>query len=171
MSLTPDSLKPGDQMILVQTFKLSDHIHQHIEYVLTKYELGNELLLLTHGYLVSLDHNTYETRINGIGMLFANTKLAKKKFESAWDKYVARYDWDPEVEAIPVLKSNHINGYLVEHTKSSAKDMAIIALSPPAKFKEEFNWIMSNTTGKVWWNKLFWLFANDADAALFKLQK
>ena len=172
MSLTPNDLKSGDQLILVLTFELNAYMRNHIEYVIARNSLASDLLLLTHGQSLILNHNTFETDMSGVGMLVATTKLAKKKFESAWDAYVTRYDWNPELEAIPVLQTNHINGYMVEHTRlSTEQSVVILASSPPVKFKDEFEWIMNNTTGKVWWTKLFWLFENEADAALFKLQK
>lgn len=172
MSLTPNDLKSGDQLTLVLTFELNAYMHNHIEYVMAQNSLAGDLLLLTHGQSTIINQHTFETDLSGVGVLVATTKLAKKKFESAWDAYVTRYDWNPELEAIPVLQTNHINGYMVEHSRlSTDQSVVILARSPPVKFKIEFEWIMANTTGKVWWTKLFWLFANEADAALFKLQK
>lgn len=154
-----------DELVVVLKFDMDGPARQHIESIMFRGNLSQNMIILSDGRLIT-NANTYIPEMKGTGWLLSRGKHIKDQFMIQWQFLCDKYDWDPLVDWIPVVNSNHINGYLVPHNTGSDP---VFHRVRPRDCLDQWEWITQNCNGKAWWHEGFWLFDTDADAVMFKL--
>lgn len=158
-------IKVGDELIAVMSFDSAGPAKRNIERIIMRGNLDDQLTILSD-HKMTISQTTFKPELIGTSWLLAKSLKAQEIFMAQWALLATKFDWNPLVDHLPMLKTNHISGYMVTH---DGDIMDYSLRNNHSNFTDDWEWILQNATGKAWWHQNFWLFELEEDAALFKL--